>query len=104
MKRILEGGGFEVVTAVDGVDAMSKLGMRNFDGLISDISMPNMDGLTLTARVRQLKRYAELPIILVTMLASEEDKKRGLEAGANAYITKPAFDQKLLLDTLRRLI
>jgi two-component system chemotaxis sensor kinase CheA len=104
MKRILEGGGYEVVTAVDGVNAMSKLGTRRFDGLVSDISMPHMDGLTLTARVRQLKRYAELPIILVTMLASEEDKKRGLEAGANAYITKPAFDQKLLLDTLRRLV
>jgi two-component system chemotaxis sensor kinase CheA len=104
MKRILEGGGYEVVTAVDGVNAMSKLGTRRFDGLVSDISMPHMDGLTLTARVRQLKRYAELPISLVTMLASEEDKKRGLEAGANAYITKPAFDQKLLLDTLRRLV
>lgn len=104
MKRILEHGGYEVVTAVDGADALTRLGTRNFDGLVSDINMPNMDGLTLTSRLRQLRRYAELPVILVTMLASEDDKKRGLEAGANAYITKAAFDQKLLLDTLRRLI
>jgi len=104
MKRILEGGGYEVETAVDGVDALARLGTARFDALVSDISMPNMDGLTLTTRVRQLKRYAELPVVLVTMLASEEDRRRGLDAGANAYITKSAFDQKLLLDTLRRLL
>ncbi len=103
MKRILEGGGYEVVTAVDGLEALNLLGSRNFDALVSDISMPNMDGLTLTHKVRQNKKQLELPVILVTMLASEEDKRRGMEAGANAYITKPAFDQKLLLDTLRRL-
>lgn len=103
MKRILEGGGYEVVTAVDGLEALNLLGSHNFDALVSDISMPNMDGLTLTHKVRQNKKQLELPVILVTMLASDEDKRRGMEAGANAYITKPAFDQKLLLDTLRRL-
>ena len=104
MKRILEGNGYEVATAVDGLDALSKLGSRGFDALVSDISMPNMDGLTLTRKVRQNKKYGELPIVLVTMLSSDEDKRRGMEAGANAYITKPAFEQKLLLETLRRLI
>jgi two-component system chemotaxis sensor kinase CheA len=104
MKRILEGAGYEVVAAMDGMDAFTKLGVRPFDALVSDILMPNMDGLTLTAKVRQDKKYKELPIILVTSLASEEDKRKGVEAGANAYITKPAFDQKMLLDTLRRLI
>lgn len=103
MKRILEGVGYEVATAVDGLDALSKLGSRSFDALVSDISMPNMDGLTLTRKVRQHKKYGELPIVLVTMLSSDEDKRRGMEAGANAYITKPAFEQKLLLETLRRL-
>jgi two-component system chemotaxis sensor kinase CheA len=103
-KRILESAGYEVVTAVNGVDALQKLSGRAFDAIVSDVEMPSMDGLTLTERVRCEPKYNELPIILVTSLASEEDKRRGVEVGANAYIAKPTFDQALLLDTLRRLI
>lgn len=102
-KRILENAGYEVITAVDGLDALSKLKTRNFDAVISDIQMPNLDGLALTIKIRQMKEYSELPIILVTSLASDEDKKRGAEAGANAYITKGTFNQEVLLETLRRL-
>lgn len=104
LKRILEGAGYDVVPAVDGLDAFTTLGSRAFDALVTDITMPNMDGLTLTAKVREDRKYRDLPIILVTMLASDDDRRRGVAAGANAYITKPAFDQKLLLDTLRRLV
>jgi two-component system chemotaxis sensor kinase CheA len=103
-KRILESAGYEVVTAVNGVDALQKLSSRGFDAVISDVEMPHMDGLTLSERIRREPKYSELPIILVTSLASEEDKRRGVEVGANAYIAKPTFDQGLLLDTLRRLI
>ncbi|MBI1987538.1 MAG: hybrid sensor histidine kinase/response regulator [Nitrospinae bacterium] len=103
-KRILESAGYEVIIAIDGVDAFNKLSIRSFDAVVSDIQMPNMDGLTLTEKIRRDKRYKELPIILVTTLSSEEDKKRGIEVGANAYITKPTFEQKVLLDTLRRLV
>lgn len=103
-KRILESAGYEVMAAVDGLDALNKLKTRNFDAIISDVQMPNLDGLGLTAKIRQQKEYAELPIILVTSLASDEDKRQGAEAGANAYITKGTFDQRVLLDTLRRLI
>ncbi|MBI2414083.1 MAG: hybrid sensor histidine kinase/response regulator [Deltaproteobacteria bacterium] len=103
-KRILEGGGYEVTTAVDGLDALQKLSSRSFDAVVSDIMMPNMDGLALTARIRQDKRLNELPIILVTTLSSEDDRKRGLDAGANAYLAKPAFDQKVFLETLGRLV
>lgn len=103
-KRILEGAGFEVVTAVDGADAYNKLGARSFDAVVTDILMPNMNGLELTEKIRADKRYAELPIILVTSLASEADQRRGLEAGANAYIAKPSFDQRVLLECLARLI
>ncbi|MDO8707031.1 MAG: hybrid sensor histidine kinase/response regulator [Sulfuricaulis sp.] len=103
-KRILEEAGYEVVAAVDGVDALNALGRRPFAAVVSDIVMPNMDGLTLTARIRQEPRYKDLPVILVTSLASDEDKQRGLEAGANAYIPKPSFDQRVLLETLKRLI
>ncbi|TAL21036.1 MAG: hybrid sensor histidine kinase/response regulator, partial [Nitrospirae bacterium] len=106
-KRILEDGGYEVVTAVDGVDALNALnanGNRPFAAVVSDIVMPNMDGLALTAHIRAEPRYKALPVILVTTLASDEDKRRGLDAGANAYIPKPSFDQRVLLDTLKRLI
>lgn len=103
-KRILEDGGYEVVAAVDGADALNLLGSRPFAAVVSDITMPNMTGLTLTERIRAEPRYQELPVILVTSLASDEDKRRGLEAGANAYIPKPTFDQRVLLETLKRLI
>jgi two-component system chemotaxis sensor kinase CheA len=103
-KRILESAGYEVVTAVDGADAYSKLGTRSFDAVVSDVMMPNMTGLALTKKIRADKKYAELPIILVTSLASEQDQQRGLEAGASAYIAKSSFDQRVLLDCLTRLI
>ncbi len=103
-KRILEGAGYEVVAAVDGLDGFNKLQTRSFDAVVSDIQMPNLDGLGLTQRIRQHKEYSELPIILVTTLASDEDKRRGAEAGANAYITKSSFNQDVLLETLNRLI
>jgi two-component system, chemotaxis family, sensor kinase CheA len=103
-KRVLESAGYEVVAAVNGVDALQKLSSQAVDAVVSDVEMPLMDGLTLAERIRQEPKYNELPIILVTSLASEEDKRRGLEVGVNAYIAKPTFDQGLLLDTLRRLI
>ncbi len=103
-KRILEDNGYEVVTAVDGADGLNTLGSRSFAAVVSDIMMPNMNGLDLTAHIRAEPRYKELPVILVTTLASDEDKKRGLDAGANAYLPKPSFDQRVLLDTLKRLI
>ncbi len=104
VKRILEGAGYDVTAAVDGLDGFNKLKSRNFDAVVSDVQMPNIDGLTLTTKIRQQQEYTELPIILVTTLADDEDKKRGADAGANAYLTKGNFEQKLLLDTLKRLI
>ena len=103
-KRILEGAGYEVVTAVDGLDAFHKLKTRDFDALISDVQMPNLDGLALTIKIREQKEYSELPIILVTSLASDEDRKRGADAGANAYIPKGTFNQDVLVETLKRLV
>jgi two-component system chemotaxis sensor kinase CheA len=65
--------------------------------------MPRLDGLALTERIRQMPGYDELPIILVTSLNSEADRQRGAAAGANAYLTKDAFDQSTLLSVLREL-
>lgn len=103
-KRILEDGGYEVVAAVDGLEALNMLSTRDFAAVVSDIVMPNMDGLALTERIRSDQRHKDLPVILVTSLASDEDKRRGLEVGASAYIPKPSFDQRVLLDTLKRLV
>lgn len=103
-KRILEGVGYQVVTAVDGLVALNLLAERRFDALVSDVEMPNMDGLTLTARLRQMEHCKDMPVVLVTSLSRDEDKRRGLEAGANAYLSKSAFNQQILLDTLGRLL
>lgn len=103
-KRILESAGYRVIQAVNGLDALEKLGSHAVDAVVTDITMPNMDGLRLTQRIRAEGRYQALPIILVTMLASDEDKRQGLAAGASAYLTKPSFDQSVLLDTLQRLV
>ena len=103
-KRLLEAAGYEVVTAVDGLDGYNKLQNNYFDAVISDIEMPNLDGFSLTERIRQNEEYSELPIVLVTSLGTEEDKRKGAEAGANAYIVKGQFSQNVLLDTLARLI
>lgn len=103
-KRILESAGYEVITAVDGVDGFNKLQSRPFDAIVTDIQMPNLDGLGLTKRIRQHREYNEMPVVLVTTLASDPDRQRGAEAGANAYITKGSFNQDVLLETLQRLI
>lgn len=103
-KRILEAAGYEVVTAVDGADALNKLSARSIDAVVSDVEMPNLDGFNLTQAVRRHPKYKDLPVILVTSLSRDEDRQRGMEVGANAYLTKPTFDQKVLLDTLRRLL
>jgi two-component system chemotaxis sensor kinase CheA len=66
--------------------------------------MPRLDGLQLAEKIRAIPEYTNLPIILVTSLSSDEDKRRGLEIGANAYITKPEFDQSILLECLERLV
>jgi two-component system chemotaxis sensor kinase CheA len=103
-KRILQSAGYEVIAAVDGLDALNKLGKQPIDAVVSDVQMPNLDGLSLVEQIRQNPLYKDLPVILVTSLSSDEDMRRGMEAGANAYITKPTFEQKIFLETLQRLV
>ncbi|MBI3376327.1 MAG: response regulator [Betaproteobacteria bacterium] len=104
LKGILESAGYRVATAVDGIDAYTALKAGEFDLVVSDVEMPRMDGFDLTARLRSDKRFAELPIVLVTALESREHRERGIDAGANAYIVKSSFDQSNLLEVVRRLI
>ena len=104
MTRILSGAGFDVTAAVDGLDGLDKLDAADYQAIVSDVEMPNLSGLEMTQAIRQSQDYQDLPIILVTTLADEDDRQRGTDAGANAYLTKGDFDQTLLLNTLRRLI
>jgi two-component system chemotaxis sensor kinase CheA len=104
LKNILESAGYDVVTAVDGVDAVTRLKSAPFDLVVSDVDMPRMNGFELTAKIRSDKSMADLPVVLVTALASGEDRERGIDVGANAYIVKSSFDQSNLLEVLKRLI
>jgi len=103
LKNILEAAGYRVTTAVDGVDGMTKLKTDRVDLVVSDVEMPRMDGFVLTAKIRGDRKLAELPVVLVTALESREDRERGIDAGANAYIVKSSFDQSNLLGVIRRL-
>jgi two-component system chemotaxis sensor kinase CheA len=104
LKHILEGAGYRVETAVDGLDALSRLRQDAFDAVISDVEMPQLDGLALTERIRANPKTAALPVILVTSLQSPQERERGMHAGADAYVVKGAFDEDNLLKTIRRLI
>ena len=86
-------------TVVGGPEALTALMEEDFDLLISDVEMPRMDGFELTAKVRAGDTHGDLPVMLVTSLESREDRERGVDAGANAYITKGSFDQTTLLET-----
>ena len=103
-KNILETVGYDVKVAADGVEALSILQSDGVcDVIISDVVMPNMDGFELTAAVREDAKLCNTPVILVTSLESTEDKERGLEVGADAYIVKSSFEQETLLDAVRQL-
>jgi two-component system chemotaxis sensor kinase CheA len=104
LKNILETGGYQVTTAVDGADAFTQLRSGEFDLLVSDVDMPRMSGFELTTKIREDKKLAELPVILVTALESRPDRERGIEVGANAYIIKSSFDQSNLLEVIERLL
>jgi two-component system chemotaxis sensor kinase CheA len=104
LKGILESAGYQVTTAVDGMDAFSLLQKAHFDLLVSDVEMPRMNGFELTAKVRSTKPLAQVPVVLVTGLDSRDDRERGITAGADAYIVKTSFDQSNLLDVVQRLI
>lgn len=104
-RSILETAGYQVVTARDGSEAL-RLVQRDprIDLVITDVQMPELDGLKLTRAIRADPAHASLPIIVVTSMGSEEDQRKGIEAGADAFMVKRSFDQQALLATVERLI
>jgi two-component system chemotaxis sensor kinase CheA len=103
LKGILESAGYEVKTAVDGMEAYTTLRAERFDVIVSDVEMPRLNGFDLTARIRADRALTELPVVLVTALESREDRERGIDVGANAYLVKSNLDQSNLLAALRQL-
>jgi chemotaxis protein histidine kinase CheA len=101
---ILEGAGYEVTTAVDGLDGASRLTGDPADLVVSDVEMPGMDGYTLTRTIRRTRGWEQVPVVIMTSRGSEDDQRAGLDAGASAYLLKTEFDQNQLVETVRRLI
>ncbi|MGE5618146.1 MAG: response regulator [Sphingomonadaceae bacterium] len=103
-RGILVTAGYQVETAVDGLDALEKLRAKDFSLVVADVEMPRMDGLQLLSALRADPRFGELPVVIVSAKESEEDRRLGLEMGAQAYVGKASFDQATLLDTVESLI
>ncbi len=103
-RNILRAAGYDVTVAINGLDALTKVASDKFDLIVSDVEMPEINGYELTERLRKDDNFKSVPIILVTSLASEIDRMKGLKLGANAYITKGNFDQEELLSSIRTLI
>lgn len=104
-RSIFEAAGYEVETANDGAQGFSKLkeGLQ-VDAVVTDVQMPNMTGFELTRAIKRDPDLLEIPVIIVTSLERDEEKAEGIDAGADAYITKSVFNQDTLLDTVERLI
>jgi two-component system chemotaxis sensor kinase CheA len=105
-KSILEAAGYRVVVCVDGKDALDMLRseIEPVDLVLADIEMPRLDGFGLVEALRAEAAFATLPIILMTSRGDAEDVARGLELGADAYLTKQKFDQRELLQTVGQLL
>lgn len=103
-RSVLESAGYDVEVAGDGAEAWRLLQEVDVDIVVSDIDMPRMDGAALCRAIRGAPQLRDLPIVLVTSLGSEEDRRRGLEAGADAYIVKSGFDQRRFIETIERLL
>ncbi len=99
----LKGAGYEVVEAEDGVKALEIAKTRSFDLVVTDVNMPNMDGVTLIKELRNMPDYKFSPILMLTTESSADKKQAGKAAGATGWIVKP-FDPENLLDTIRKIL
>lgn len=103
-RQILRSRGYEVEVAVDGMDGWNRLRGGSFDLVVSDVDMPRMTGLELVGRIRDDAKYRELPVVIVSYKDREEDRIRGMEAGANHYLVKSSFHDDSFADAVASLI
>jgi two-component system, chemotaxis family, sensor kinase CheA len=103
-RSILEGAGYRVRTAADGRQALAALADAPADLVVTDVDMPGGDGLQLTRSIRAEAAWAGLPVVVVTSKSADADRRRALEAGADAYLGKGDLDQRTLLAVVGRLL
>ena len=103
-RSILESYGYHVDVATDGLDGYEKSQSFQYDLIVTDVEMPRMDGFSLTERLRKDDAYKHTPIVIVSSRDKENDKRRGMQAGADAYIVKGSFEQSNLLSTIQTLV
>jgi two-component system cell cycle response regulator DivK len=103
VRRVLEVEGYSVVEAKDALQALERLGTESIDLALMDINMPDMDGYTLTAKIKSMPEYSRLPIVAVTANVMRGDRERSLEAGCDGYIQKP-IDIDTLSQQIERFI
>jgi CheY-like chemotaxis protein len=103
-RAVLEGAGYVVETAVDGLDGVSRLTGEPADLVLSDVEMPGMDGFALTRALRRTPGWEQVPVVIMTSCGDDAHQRAGMDAGASAYLLKQEFDQSSLVETVRRLV
>jgi len=103
-RQMLEGRGYKVDIAVDGLDGWNAVRAGRYDLVISDVDMPRMDGIQLVQSIKSDARLKAVPVVIVSYKDRPEDRMRGLDAGADAYLTKSSFHDQTLLETVADLI
>ncbi len=103
-RKLIESGGFEVEVAVDGADGWNAVRAGAFDLVVTDVDMPRMDGIGLVTLIKQDPRLRAIPVLIVSYKDREEDRQRGLEAGADFYLTKGSFHDETLLQAVHDLV
>jgi len=99
----LTGAGYNVVEAVDGLDALAKAQSQQIDLVLADQNMPNLDGIGLTRQLRELPRFKNTPILILTTESSDQMKQAGRAAGATGWLVKP-FDPNRLIEVIQKVI
>jgi CheY-like chemotaxis protein len=95
IQELLAPMGFSVTTCPSGAEALAKVAREQFDLIILDVIMPELDGYEVCQKIRRMDSYAETPIMMLTAKSGEEDKQRGMEVGANLYLPKPISPKRL---------
>ena len=96
IQELLTPLGYSVTNASNGPGALEKVSSEPFDLVVLDVIMPEMDGFEVCRRIRKMDSYAETPILMLTAKSGEEDRQRGMEAGANLYLAKPIAPKRLI--------
>jgi two-component system cell cycle response regulator DivK len=103
IRRVLNAEGYSVVEAMDAGQAIEKLGVNDIDLILMDINMPDMDGYTLTSKIKSIQKFSKIPIVAVTANVMRGDREKSLEAGCDGYIQKP-IDIDTLAQQIERFI